>query len=56
MGAARLEQILPGGNRVAKHKAKRIPKLRFTTLRGIGWHFAYRDSKSGSPRKHRLRT
>ncbi len=31
---------------------QRIPKLRFTTWRKIGWHVAYRDRKTGTPRKH----
>jgi integrase len=39
---------------VAKHVNKRIPKLRYTTLRGIGWHVTYRDPASGSPSKHRF--
>ncbi|MFQ5502879.1 MAG: hypothetical protein ACE5EQ_11370, partial [Phycisphaerae bacterium] len=31
---------------------QRIPKLRFTTWRKLGWHVAYRDRKTGTPRKH----
>lgn len=34
---------------------QRVPKLRFTTWRGIGWHVCYRDPVSGVPRKHRFR-
>lgn len=37
-----------------KHKKKRIPKLKFTTNRNIGWHVSYRDPKSGTPKKHRF--
>jgi integrase len=39
---------------MSKHANKRIPKLRFTTLRGIGWHVNYRDPVTGTPRKHRF--
>ena len=31
---------------------QRIPKLRFTTWRKLGWHVAFRDPKTGTPRKH----
>lgn len=31
---------------------QRIPKLRFTTWRNLGWHVCYRDREAGSPRKH----
>lgn len=31
---------------------QRIPKLRFTTLRNLGWHVAYRDLETRRPRKH----
>lgn len=31
---------------------QRIPKLRFTSWRKLGWHVSYRDPDSGSPRKH----
>ncbi len=31
---------------------QRIPKLRFTSWRKLGWHVAYRDRETGSPRKH----
>lgn len=30
---------------------QRIPKLRFTTWRKLGWHVAYRDRRTGIPRK-----
>jgi hypothetical protein len=39
---------------VAKHANRRIPKLRFTKLRDIGWHVSYRDATSGMPRRHRF--
>ncbi len=31
---------------------QRIPKLRFTTWRRLGWHVSYRDPQTRSPRKH----
>lgn len=31
---------------MAKHANRRIPKLRFTKLRDIGWHVFYRDATS----------
>lgn len=34
------------------NKRQRIPKLRFTTWRKLGWHVAYRDPESRIPRKH----
>ena len=40
---------------MGKHINKRAPKLRFTTLRSIGWHVVFRDPASGTPRKHRFR-
>lgn len=36
------------------HRVRRIPKLRFTKLRGIGWHVAFRDPDTGMPRKVRF--
>jgi integrase len=36
---------------VAKAR-QRIPKLRFTAWRKLGWHVAFRDPRTGSPRKH----
>ena len=30
----------------------RIPKLRYTAWRKLGWHVAFRDRESGSPREH----
>lgn len=30
----------------------RIPKLRFTAWRDLGWHVAFRDQETGIPRKH----
>ena len=40
---------------MAKHRNKRTPKIRFSTLRNIGWHVAYRDPTTGIPTKHRFR-
>lgn len=37
---------------MAKSRRTRIPKLRYTALRGIGWHVAYRDPVTDAPRKH----
>jgi hypothetical protein len=31
---------------------QRILKLRFTAWRKLGWHVAFRDRATGSPRKH----
>lgn len=36
------------------NRKRRVPLLRFTELRGIGWHVSYRDRDSGTPRKHRF--
>jgi integrase len=38
----------------ATRRKKRVPKLKYTGSRGIGWHVAYRDPKSGTPRRHRF--
>lgn len=39
---------------MAKGSRVRVPKLKFTTNRGIGWHVSYRDPSSRTPRKHRF--
>lgn len=31
-----------------------MPQLKYTELRGIGWHVSYRDPKTGSPKRHRF--
>lgn len=31
---------------------QRIPKLRFTSWRQLGWHVTFRDRQTGTPRKH----
>lgn len=31
---------------------QRIPKLRFTSWRNLGWHVSFRDRFTGQPRKH----
>ena len=35
-------------------RKRRIPKLRYTDNRGIGWHISYRDPETGTPKKHRF--
>ncbi len=37
-----------------KPRKRRIPALRFTRTRGIGWHVSFRDAETGTPRKHRF--
>ncbi len=37
-----------------KPRKRRIPALRFTKTRGIGWHVSFRDAETGTPRKHRF--
>ncbi len=39
---------------MAKTARQRIPKLRFTSIRAIGWHVAYRDKSTGHSRRHRF--
>ena len=35
-------------------RKRRIPKLRYTDNRGIGWHVSFRDPDTGTPKKHRF--
>lgn len=35
-------------------RKRRIPALKFTKNRDIGWHVSFRDPVSGNPRKHRF--
>ena len=35
-------------------RKRRVPQLKYTDTRGIGWHVSYRDPKTGTPRKHRF--
>ena len=35
-------------------RKRRIPQLKYTELRGIGWHVSYRDRETGSPRRQRF--
>jgi hypothetical protein len=35
-------------------RKRRIPQLRYTDNRGIGWHVSYRDPETGTPKKHRF--
>jgi len=46
---------MPSAN-LSRHpkRRKRLPKLAFTELRGIGWHVSFRDSQTGLPRKVRF--
>ena len=39
---------------MATHRKRRIPKLSYTKLRGIGWHVSIRDPETGVPRKIRF--
>jgi integrase len=39
--------------KLKRHK-RRIPKLKFTNIRNIGWHVSFRDPKTGSPKKCRF--
>lgn len=35
-------------------RKRRVPKLSFTAIRGIGWHVSFRDPVTGNPKKHRF--
>ena len=35
-------------------RKRRIPALKFTKARDIGWHVSFRDPVTGNPRKHRF--
>jgi integrase len=37
-----------------KPRKRRIPALKFTKHRDIGWHVSFRDPVTGNPRKHRF--
>jgi integrase len=37
-----------------KPRKRRIPALKFSKVRGLGWHVSFRDAETGSPRKHRF--
>ena len=39
---------------LGKLRKKRVPELKYTKVRGIGWHVSFRDPKTGVPRKHRF--
>ena len=39
---------------MAKTSRQRIPKLRYTSIRGIGWHVAYRDRVTRHSKRHRF--
>ena len=36
---------------MSRYTKRRIPQLKFTKTRGIGWHVNYRDPLNGTPRK-----
>ena len=38
----------------SSNRKRRIPQLKYTALRGIGWHVSYRDRETGMPRKQRF--
>lgn len=38
----------------SKTRKRRVPQLKYTETRGIGWHVSYRDPNTGTPRKHRF--
>ncbi len=35
-------------------RKRRVPQLKYTKMRGIGWHVSYRDPRSNTPCKHRF--
>jgi integrase len=37
-----------------KTRKRRVPQLKYTETRNIGWHVSYRDPQTGTPRKHRF--
>jgi len=39
---------------VPRGRKKRIPQLKYTDTRGIGWHCSYRDPETDTPRKKRF--
>lgn len=39
---------------MAKTSRQRIPKLRYTSNRGIGWHVSYRDHSTRHSKRHRF--
>jgi len=38
----------------AKRRKNRVPQLKYTGTRNIGWHVSFRDPKTGTPRRHRF--
>lgn len=32
----------------------RVPKLKFTSVRNVGWHVSYRDTQTGHSHRHRF--
>ena len=38
----------------SKPRKPRVPTLKFTKNRNIGWHVSFRDPETGMPRKHRF--
>lgn len=37
-----------------RHRKRRVPQLKYTETRGIGWHVSYRDPDTGIPKKKRF--
>lgn len=37
-----------------KRSRTRVPKLKFTTVRNVGWHVSFRDPKTGHSHRHRF--
>ena len=38
----------------SNQRKPRVPTLKYTKSRNIGWHVSFRDPESGTPRKHRF--
>lgn len=38
----------------AKRRKNRVPQLKYTEARNIGWHVSFRDPTTGTPRRHRF--
>ena len=37
-----------------KRRKKRVPQLKYTASRNIGWHVSFRDPRTNMPRRHRF--
>jgi len=38
----------------AKRRKNRVPQLKYTETRNIGWHVSFRDPRTGTPRRHQF--